>query len=140
MGDLQSLDADNDQLLFALKSVKTNPKSPLNNMKHNILEMISTTQGPYERRDTIATPSAAPRPYRGFPSEAHYLAALREWAESKKYLDAGTTLIGFYGEKSMEDYSNRPGLEMGSLGLKKKWKARKEKKAEQQAARRNTVT
>lgn len=34
-----------------------------------------------------------PRSYRGFPSEAHYLAALQEWADSKKYLEPETRLV-----------------------------------------------
>ena len=75
-------------------------------------------------------------PYRGFASEADYLAALEEWAESKKYLETGTRLIGFYGPKTMEYYASQPGVE---IGLKKKWRARKERKAEKQNERRNTV-
>ena len=74
--------------------------------------------------------------YKGFQSEAHYLAALEEWAESKRYLEPETRLIGFYGPKSMEWYASQPGVE---IGLKRKWKARKQRKAEQQDQRRNTV-
>ena len=92
----------------------------------------------HERRDTIAAPSEAPRPYKGFPSEAHYLAALNEWAESKKYIYYDKSLIGFYGQKTMGDYANQAGGV--ELGLRKKWKARKERKAEQKMERRNTVT
>lgn len=92
-----------------------------------------------ERRDTIADPSAAPRPYKGFPSEAHYLAALHDWAESKKYIQpSDATLYGFFGPISMEEYASRPKIE--GLGLKKKWRARKEAKEEARTARRNTVT
>ena len=90
----------------------------------------------YERRDTIAAPSQSPQPYRGFPSEAAYLAALSEWAEHKKYIYYDTALSGFYGKKTMQEYASQPGVE---LGLRKKWKARKQKKEDQKAERRNTV-
>jgi hypothetical protein len=62
-------------------------------------------------------------PYRGFPSEAAYLAALRAWAEEKEYVQFDTALIGWYGRKTKEDYLSQPGL-----GLRKKAKARKEEK------------
>ena len=101
-----------------------------------------------QRRDTIADPTRAPNPYRGFPSEEHYLAALRDWADSKKFMEpVDTTLYGFYGPTSLQDYANKPPVE---IGLKRKWKARKEAKREQRqeqaqkntagAGRRNTVT
>lgn len=91
----------------------------------------------HDRHASIATP--APQPYRGFPSEAHYLAALNEWAESKKYIQqTDTTLYGFYGETTMEEYASRPKME--GLGLRRKWKARKEAKQEGKGSRRNTVT
>jgi hypothetical protein len=61
--------------------------------------------------------------YRGFPSEAEYLAALRAWAKEKEYVQFDTALIGWYGRKTKEDYLNQPGL-----GLRKKAKARKEEK------------
>lgn len=76
------------------------------------------------------------RPYKGFPSEAHYLAALEKWAESRRYLEPETMLVGFYGPKTLQDYASRPGVE---IGLKKRWRARKERKAEKQDCRRNTV-
>lgn len=48
---------------------------------------------------------------RGFKSREAYLAALNEFAESKLYMPAGDhTLHGWYGEKTMDDYKNRPGL------------------------------
>lgn len=62
-------------------------------------------------------------PYRGFPSEADYLAALRAWAKEKEYVQFDTALIGFYGRKTQEDYLSQPGL-----GLRKKAKAQKEEK------------
>ncbi|KAK3113012.1 hypothetical protein LTR53_010130, partial [Teratosphaeriaceae sp. CCFEE 6253] len=79
-----------------------------------------------QRRDTIADPS--PQPYRGFPSEAHYLAALHAWADQQKYVNpVGTELVGFYGHTSLQEYASRPPLESG---LRRKWKARKEAKRE----------
>lgn len=82
----------------------------------------------YERRDTIATPSQTPlQPYKGFPSEAHYLAALHAWAESKKFLEPESHLVGFYGQKTMEEYASAPKIE---LGIKKKWRARKDARRE----------
>ena len=94
-----------------------------------------STSTAHERRATIAAPTT----YKGFPSEAHYLAALNEWAESKKYVQStDTTLLGFFGETTLEEYAKRPGVE--GLGLRKKWKARKEARQEAKMARRNTVT
>jgi hypothetical protein len=77
----------------------------------------STTEVP----DTASI--AVQTPYRGFPSEADYLAALRAWAKEKEYVQFDTALIGFYGRKTQEDYLSQPGL-----GLRKKAKARKEEK------------
>ena len=47
-------------------------------------------------------------------------------------------LYGFYGTKTINDYASQPKLELGGLGLKKKWKARREKK-EKKTERRSTV-
>ncbi|KAK3671107.1 hypothetical protein LTR78_009068 [Recurvomyces mirabilis] len=112
----------------------------------------NNSHNPLERRDTIADPTVVPQqPYKGFPSEAHYLAALHAWAEDKKFVQVGdTTLHGFYGHTSMQEYAARPGQD---FGIKKKWRARKEakqaKKEEKMSdaertriagSRRNTVT
>jgi hypothetical protein len=78
---------------------------------------------------TTAIPDPAPivvptqTPYRGFPSEADYLAALSAWAKEKEYVQFDTALIGWYGQKTKEYYLSQPGL-----GLRKKAKARKEEK------------
>jgi hypothetical protein len=89
----------------------------------------------HKERDASLSPSTAdipdtasivvPKqtPYRGFPSEEDYLAALRAWAKDKEYVQFDTALIGFYGRKTKEDYINQPGL-----GLRKKAKERKEEK------------
>ncbi|KAK5729884.1 hypothetical protein LTR17_011523 [Elasticomyces elasticus] len=99
-----------------------------------------------QRRDTIADPTTIPQPYKGFPSEAHYLAALHAWAEGKKYIEpTETSLYGFYGHTSLQEYASKPPME---TGLRRKWRARKEAKKEQKqeqaqkiaAGRRNTVT
>ena len=59
------------------------------------------------------------------------MAALQEWAEEKKYIQPQKQVIGFYGDKTMEEYASGPGLE---LGWRKKWKARKEQKMEKRRA------
>lgn len=91
---------------------------------------------PRARSPSRAASTMTPRSYKGFASEAEYFAALEEWAESKKFLETDKRLIGFYGPKTMDDYANQPGVE---FGLRKKLKARKQRKAEQQSQRRNTV-
>ena len=100
-----------------------------------------------QRRDTIADPT--PQPYRGFPSEAHYLAALNAWADEQKYIrPVGTELVGFFGHTSLQEYADRAPLESG---LRRKWRARKEAKREKKdqqqadsqknaASRRKTVS
>ncbi|KAK6004680.1 hypothetical protein QM012_008542 [Aureobasidium pullulans] len=80
----------------------------------------STTKNPDYARPPSPTPStqttastilpsyADTGSYRGFPSEAAYLAALTEWAEHKKYVqpsEDAQTLTGFFGYKTMEDYT-----------------------------------
>ena len=65
-------------------------------------------------------------PYRGFPSRAHYLAALHEWAEEKRYLQPGTTTLdGFYGHTTLDTYASRPKHE---FGITRKLRELKEKK------------
>lgn len=72
--------------------------------------------------------------YRGFPSRAHYLAALNAWAESKRYLEPGDSGIsGYYGQTTMEEYAQRPRVELGFSSWKRH---RKEKKD----AKRRSVT
>lgn len=81
------------------------------------------------RRETELAPSS--RPYRGFPSEAHYLAALRAWAESRQYADPFETgLIGFYGTSTMGEMASKPPPTFEGLHLKEKWRARRERKKE----------
>lgn len=82
-----------------------------------------------------------PQTYRGFPSEAHYLAALREWAEDHQYEKKPDVGFAFYGEKTMQDYASQPRVE---LGLRRKWRERKGRKNSvaqggQREERRNTV-
>lgn len=66
-----------------------------------------------------------PQPYRGFPSEEAYLAALQEWADSKKYLEPGTGLFGFYGNVTSEEYARRPRVELGLRRKVKGWRAKR---------------
>ncbi|PIA99047.1 hypothetical protein CB0940_03345 [Cercospora beticola] len=70
--------------------------------------------------------TSTPTPYRGFPSQAEYLAALREWAEEKRYLQPSTTtLTGYYGKETLQAYANKPRHE---FGISRKLREMKEKK------------
>lgn len=64
----------------------------------------------YERRETVANVAPASRLYSGFPSEAHYLKALREWAEEQKYVphDAGWAAFWLLRGTTMQEYASRP--------------------------------
>ncbi|KAF2168149.1 hypothetical protein M409DRAFT_53459 [Zasmidium cellare ATCC 36951] len=101
-----------------LSSTQTTPRASLENP-------------PQLRRGTLADPSTTQHPYRGFPSEAAYLAAFNEWAESKKYVQHDTNLVGFYGETTMQEYAARPRQE---FGLSKRWRERKAKKEARRAS------
>lgn len=98
---------------------------------------ISQPAQQQQQHISISTPdAAATEPYRGFSSKQAYLDALREWAENKKYeAPSGTSLIGFYGSTTMEEYASRPPAFQG-LALRKKWRHRKMSKL---AERRATV-
>ena len=87
---------------------------------------VSTTQS-QQRGDDAVLVDTAPKPYKGFPSEEAYLEALREWAETKKYVNYDTSLVGFYGQTSMQELASRPKME---LGLKRKMRERKARKRE----------
>jgi hypothetical protein len=80
----------------------------------------STTTSPSYARPPSPTPStqtttstilptyAETGSYKGFPSEAAYIAALTEWAEHKKYVqpsEEAQTLSGFFGYKTIEEYT-----------------------------------
>jgi hypothetical protein len=69
------------------------------------------------------------RPYRGFASEAEYLAALHAWAEEKKYVQPDSSLVGFYGQTTVEELASRPRMQ---FGISKLLKGRKEKKKARQ--------
>jgi hypothetical protein len=84
---------------------------------------VSPSQSATDIPDTASIVVPTQTPYRGFRSEADYLAALRAWAQEKQYVQLDTALIGWYGQKTKEDYLNQPGL-----GLRTKLKARKEEK------------
>jgi hypothetical protein len=86
-------------------------------------DQISPSQSGADLSDTASTIVPTETTYRGFPSEADYLAALRAWAEEKEYVQFDTALVGFYGTKTKADYLSKPGL-----GLRKKSKAQKEEK------------
>ncbi|KAI5196677.1 hypothetical protein E4T39_07690 [Aureobasidium subglaciale] len=67
----------------------------------------SPTPSTQTTASTILPTYAQTGSYKGFPSEAAYMAALTEWAETKKYIqpsEDGHTLTGFFGCKTMNDY------------------------------------
>lgn len=104
--------------------------SPVPSFKSHTPSTISIS-----RHSSIA--SEAPRPYKGFPSEAAYLEALRAWVEEKKYIqpsEESTMLQGWYGTKTMDDYIQQsgPAPEMSSF---KKWRERKAEKKEEKKRR-----
>lgn len=68
----------------------------------------SPTPSTQTTASTILPSYADTGSYKGFPSEAAYIAALTEWAEHKKYVqpsEEAQTLTGFFGYKTMEDYT-----------------------------------
>ncbi|QIX01800.1 hypothetical protein AMS68_007317 [Peltaster fructicola] len=97
------------------------------------------------RHQSIAEPERAhtQATYRGFASEQAYMDALRAWADSKRFAaPTETTLLGFYGETTMEEYASRPPA-LQPLELRKKWKAmrasRQEQKLKRNDERRATI-
>jgi hypothetical protein len=78
--------------------------------------------------DNRQSNSSTVQPYKGFASEAEYLAALHAWAETKKYVQPDSGLVGFYGRTTVEELANRPRTEFGLRKLLKERKARKELK------------
>ncbi|KAK0938730.1 hypothetical protein LTR29_009698 [Friedmanniomyces endolithicus] len=114
---------DGDRTPRAHSPVPSDPSTPF-----RIPAAAAAGTHPHPRRDTIADPTPAPQPYRGFPSEAHYLAALHAWADQQRYVDPGkTTLYGFYGHQSLQDYASKPPIE---IGIRRKWRERREAKKE----------
>ncbi|EMC96278.1 hypothetical protein BAUCODRAFT_469676 [Baudoinia panamericana UAMH 10762] len=97
----------------------------------------------FERRDTIADPTTVPKPYKGYPSEAHYLNALHAWADSHRYTQpTDTAVYGFYGNVTSDEIASRPRQEFGikrKLRELKEAKEAKRKDAPKIGARRATV-
>lgn len=92
------------------------------------------------RHQSIAATAPHRQPYRGFASEEEYLAALRAWADSKRFVEpTDTTLHGFYGETTMDELASRPPALEG-LGLRKKWRARKASKLEERTRKMGVET
>jgi hypothetical protein len=89
------------------------------------------------RRGTSSDPTTvSTTSYRGYPSEAHYLAALRAWADSKRYVENDSALVGFYGQTTVAEYCERPRVD---FGFKKMMRERKEKRNAARETRRNTL-
>lgn len=92
-----------------------------------------TTVATGHRHQSIAAPEQAHTQgqYHGFKSEQAYLDALRSWAESRRYTTPSeTSIIGFYGTTSMDEYASRPPA-LQPLGIRKKWKSLKASRQEQ---------
>ena len=61
-----------------------------------------------DNESLLPTYSAAK--YGIYGSEAEYLAALKAWVQEKAFVEPSeTTLVGFYGKTTMEEYANKPG-------------------------------
>ncbi|KJX96115.1 hypothetical protein TI39_contig831g00012 [Zymoseptoria brevis] len=94
-------------------------------------ELTPRAQSPARTLTDQTTHVRNVRPYRGFASEAEYLAALNAWAESKKYVQQESNLVGFYGHTTVEELANRPRIQ---FGISKLLKGRKEKKKAKQGS------
>jgi hypothetical protein len=73
----------------------------------------SPTPSTQTTTSTILPSYADTGSYKGYPSEQAYLTALTEWAETKKYVqpsEQGQTLSGFFGYKTMDDYTEESRL------------------------------
>lgn len=59
------------------------------------VETIDGERTPRARSPVSASKVSDPstQAYKGFPSKAHYLAALNAWADSKRYLEPGDSTI-----------------------------------------------
>ncbi|RMY84573.1 hypothetical protein D0862_11377 [Hortaea werneckii] len=69
------------------------------------------------------------KPYKGFPTQEAYLAALHEWAQTQKYLPVGENgVAGFYGTTTLEEYARKePKVTMGvGSAFKRTMRRRKE--------------
>lgn len=108
---------------------QTQPQTPLSQTQpsaepHTSASSTCTATTPSYARPPSPTPStqtttstilpsyAETGSYKGFPSEAAYIAALTEWAEHKKYIqpsEEAQSLSGFFGYKTMEEYTGSVG-------------------------------
>jgi hypothetical protein len=79
----------------SIKSVKFAGESSNENGK--VINISDESEG------SSSSDSNVPRPYRGFPSQEAYLAALLEFGREKQYFETEQRLIGFYGTKTVED-------------------------------------
>jgi hypothetical protein len=125
---LSNMSFESDRHLLA-ESVVRSPHSPTASLISVATatnpdgDQISPSQSGADWSDTASTIAPTETTYRGFPSEADYLAALRAWVEEKQYVQFDTALVGFYGTNPQADCLSKPGL-----GLRKKSKAQKEGK------------
>jgi hypothetical protein len=84
------------------------PKSSTSTTTPSYARPPSPTPSTQTTTSTILPTYAETGSYKGFPSEAAYIAALTEWAEHKKYVqpsEEAQTLSGFFGYKTIEEYT-----------------------------------
>lgn len=95
---------------------KTRSSSPSSSRHHLLTSsrpssiLTTNTDATLTNRKSQDTIRALPvEPYRGFPSKEAYLTALRQFADSKKYYEMDSQLVGFYGTKTTEDILKEEG-------------------------------
>lgn len=113
---------------------QTQSQTPSTQESHASTSSTSTTTTPSYARPPSPTPStqttastilptyAETGSYKGFPSEAAYIAALTEWAEHKKYVqpsEEAQTLSGFFGYKTIEEYTEGMDRRDGTKAARK---------------------
>jgi hypothetical protein len=104
-------------------SITPRASSPQRHTRHLSIASFSTTSTQVEHS------------YRGFPSRAEYMAALSSWADTKLYLEpsepGAKALKGFFGETTLQELAARPAPVVEGLGLRRKWRARKQSRVEE---------
>ena len=66
-------------------------------------------RGSSNSSSTILPSYAQASPWGRYASEAEYLAALRAWADGRRFVEPEGKGFAYYGAKSMKDYEDQPG-------------------------------
>lgn len=130
-------------------STMNNPRSSSpTSSRHHLLSssrpssiLTTNTDATLTNRESQDTLRASPAvSYRGFPSQEAYLQALRQFADSKKYYEMDSQLIGFYGKKTTEDIlKEEGGWRTKTKAQRQAEKDRKKSEVEQRRASLATV-